>query len=75
MKGRKKRRKEGKKEGGKGGIKEGRKCPSWRNRCETDTRKTDKYRTARRELIGRNECFRVQQTNIFVDVMGGYIQY
>ena len=47
-------------------------CPSRRNRRETDTRKTEKYRTVRRELMERNEGFRVQQTNIVVDVLGGY---
>ena len=47
-------------------------CPSWRNRRETDSRKTEKYRTVRRELMERNEGFRVQQTNIVVDVLGGY---
>ena len=47
-------------------------CPSWRNRRETDTRKTEKYGTVRRELMERNEGFRVQQTNIVVDVLGGY---
>ena len=47
-------------------------CPSWRNRRETDTRKTEKYRTVRRELMERNEGFRVQQTNIVVDVLRGY---
>ena len=47
-------------------------CLSWRNRCETDTRKTEKYRTVRRELTERNEGFRVQQINIAVDVLGGY---
>ena len=46
--------------------------PSWRNRRETDTRKTEKYRTVRRELMDRNEGFRVQQTNIVMDVLGGY---
>ena len=35
-------------------------CPSWRNRRDTDTRKTEKYRTVRRELMERNEGFRVQ---------------
>ena len=47
-------------------------CPSWRNRRETDTRKTQKYRTVTRELMERNEGFRVQQTNFVVDVLGGY---
>ena len=47
-------------------------CPSWINRRKTDTRKTEKYRTVRRELMERNEGFRVQQTNIVVDVLGGY---
>ena len=48
-------------------------CPSWRNRRETDTHKTEKYRTVRRELMERNhEGFRVQQTNNVVDVLGGY---
>ena len=47
-------------------------CPSWRNRRKTDTRKTEKYRTVRRELMERNEGFSVQQTNIVVDVLGGY---
>ena len=47
-------------------------CPSWRSRRETDTRQTEKYRTARRELIERNEGFSVQQTKIVVDVLGGY---
>ena len=47
-------------------------CPSWRNSRETDTRKTDKYRTVRREIMERNEGFRVQQMNIVVDVLGGY---
>ena len=47
-------------------------CPSWRNRHEIDTHKTEKYSTVRRELMERNEVFRVQQTNIFVDVLGGY---
>ena len=44
-------------------------CPSWR---ETDTHKTEKCRTVRRELMKRNEGFRVQQTNIIVDVLEGY---
>ena len=47
-------------------------CPSWRNRRETDTRNKEKYSTVRRELMERNEDFRVQQTNIVVDVLGGY---
>ena len=46
-------------------------CPSWRNRRETDTCKTEKYRTVRRELMERNEGFKVQQTNIVVGVLGG----
>lgn len=33
-------------------------CPSWRNRRETDTRKTEKYETVRRELMERNQGFR-----------------
>ena len=47
-------------------------CPSWSNRRETDTRKAEKYRTARRELMEGNEGFRVQQTNFVVDDLGGY---
>ena len=47
-------------------------CTSWRNRLETNTRKTEKYRTVRRELMERNEGFRVQKTNIVLDVLGGY---
>ena len=47
-------------------------CPSWRNERDTDTRKTEKYRAVRRELMERNESARVQQTNIVVDVLGGY---
>ena len=46
--------------------------PSWRNRRKTDTRKTEKYRTVRRELIERIVGFRVQQTNIVVHVLGRY---
>ena len=44
-------------------------CPSWINRRDTDTRKTEKYRTVRRELMERNEGFKVLQTNIVVDVL------
>ena len=47
-------------------------CLSWGNRRDTDTRKTKKYRTMRRELMERNEDLRVQQTNVVVDVLGGY---
>lgn len=45
-------------------------CPSWRNRRETDTRKTEKYGTVRRELMERNQGFRVKQTYVVVDVLG-----
>ena len=44
----------------------------WRNRSETNTRKTEKYRTVRRELMERNDGFKVQKTNIVVDVLGEY---
>ena len=47
-------------------------CPSWRNRRETNNRKTEKYTTVRKELTERNEGFKVRQTNIVVDVLGGY---
>ena len=49
-------------------------CPRWRNRRETDSRKTEtrSYRTVRRELMERNEGSGVQQTNTVVDVLGGY---
>ena len=47
-------------------------CPGWRNRHETDSRKAEKYRTMRRQLMERSEGFRVLQTNIAVDVLGGY---
>ena len=47
-------------------------CPSWRKRLETDTRKTEKCRAVRREMLERKKGFRVQRTNIFVDVLGGY---
>ena len=43
-------------------------CLSWGNRRDTDTRKTEKYRTMRRELMESNEDLRVQQTKVKNDL-------
>ena len=43
-------------------------CPSWRNRAETSERKTRKYQTVRERYQG----YHVNQTNIIVDILGGY---
>ena len=47
-------------------------CPSWRNRAETDERKTRKYTTVREELEERYPGYEVRQTNIVVDILGGF---
>ena len=47
-------------------------CPSWRNRAETDERKTRKYTTVREELKERYLGYEVRQTNIVVDILGGF---
>ena len=47
-------------------------CPSWCNRAETDERKTRKYKTVREELKERNPGYEVRQTNIVVDILGGF---
>ena len=44
-------------------------CPSWRNRAE---RKTRKYQTVRDEMRERYQGYDVNQTNIIVDILGGY---
>ena len=45
-------------------------CPSWRNRAETNERKTRKYTTVREELKERCPGYEVRQTNIMVDILG-----
>ena len=47
-------------------------CPSWRNRAETDERKTRKYTTVREEPKERYPGYEVRQTNIVVDILGGF---
>ena len=47
-------------------------CPSWRNRAETDERKTRKYTTVREELKERYPGYEVRQTNIVFDILGGF---
>ena len=47
-------------------------CPSWRNRAETSERKTRKYQTVRDEMRERYQGFDVNQTNIIVEILGGY---
>ena len=47
-------------------------CPSWRNRAETDERKTRKYTTVRKELKERYPRYEVRQTNIVVDILRGF---
>ena len=47
-------------------------CPSWRNRAETDERKTRKYTTVREELKERYPGYEVRQTSIVVDILGGF---
>ena len=45
-------------------------CPSWRNRAETNERKTRKYTTVREELKERCPGYEVRQTNNVVDILG-----
>ena len=47
-------------------------CPSWRNRADKERRKTMKYTIVRVELIERNPDFKINQTNIIVDVLEEY---
>ena len=47
-------------------------CPSWPNRAETDERKTRKYTAAREELKVRYPGYEVRQTNVVVDILGGF---
>ena len=47
-------------------------CPSMRNRAKTDERKTMKYTTVREELKERYPGYKVRQTNIVVDILGGF---
>ena len=47
-------------------------CPNWRNRAETSERKTRKYQTVRDEMRERYQGCDVNQTNIIVDILGGY---
>ena len=47
-------------------------CPSWCNRAKTDERKTRKYTTVREELKERYPGYEVRQTNIVVDILGGF---
>ena len=47
-------------------------CPSWRIRAETSERKTRKYQTVRDEMRERYQGYDVNQTNIIVDILGGY---
>ena len=47
-------------------------CPSWRNRAETSERKTRKYETVIDEMRERYQGYDVNQTNIIVDIPGGY---
>ena len=46
--------------------------PSWRNKAETDERKVRKYTTVREELKERYPGYKVRQTNIVVDILGGF---
>ena len=46
--------------------------PSWRNRADKEGRKTMKYTTVRVELRVRHPDFKINQTNIIVDVLGEY---
>ena len=45
-------------------------CP--RNRADTYGRKTMKYTTVRVGLTERHPDFKINQTNVFVAVLGGY---
>ena len=47
-------------------------CPNWCNRAETDERKTRKYTTVREELKERHPEYEVRQTNIVIDILGGF---
>ena len=47
-------------------------CPSWRNREESDRRKTEKYKTVRQEMTERHTGFRIVQTNIIGDILGRF---
>ena len=47
-------------------------CPSWRNREESDRRKTEKYKTVRKEMIARHPGFRIVQIDIIGDVLGEF---
>ena len=47
-------------------------CPSWRNRADKERRKTMKYTIVRVELSERNPDFKINQTNIIVDVLEEY---
>ena len=47
-------------------------CPSWRNRADKEGRKTMKNTTVRVELRERHPDFKINQTNIIVDVLGEY---
>ena len=42
-------------------------CLNWRNRADTDERKTRKYTTVREE-----PGYEVRQTNVVVDIRGGF---
>ena len=46
--------------------------PSWRNRAATEETKTNKYKSVRKELKERHPGYKIQQTNIVVDVLGGF---
>ena len=47
-------------------------CLTWRNRAETDERRTRKYTTVKEELKERNPGYEERQTNIVVDILGGF---
>ena len=47
-------------------------CPSWRNRADKEGCKTMKNTTVRVELRERHPDFKINQTNIIVDVLGEY---
>lgn len=47
-------------------------CPSWRNRADKERCKTMKYTIVRVELSERNPDFKINQTNIIVDVLEEY---
>ena len=47
-------------------------CLSWRNRAETDERKTRKYTMVWEELKERYPGYEVRQTNIVVDILGEF---